>query len=107
MSGENKGGGLKWQKVYCNLKKNALLQAGQTIYIVTISHIYFGAGLRKISDDNGFTVWLTPEWHNMSSKGVHFNRQLDLHLKRLCQQKYEETHTRAEFMQLIGKNYLD
>ena len=27
-------------------------------------------------------------------------------LKRHCQMKYEETHSREEFMALIGKNYL-
>lgn len=69
-------------------------------------HIYFGAGLRKISEENGFWVWLSPEWHNMSGSGVHFNRALDLRLKRECQRKYEETHTREEFIQRVGRNYL-
>lgn len=71
-----------------------------------LHHIYFGIGLRKISDDNGFTVYLTAELHNMSNKGVHFNRELDLYLKQTCQRKFEETHSREEFMKLIGKNYL-
>lgn len=68
-------------------------------------HIY-GASNRMISEDNGFWVWLTPEYHNMSDKGVHFNRDFDLHLKELCQREYEKTHTREEFMRLIGRNYL-
>ena len=42
----------------------------------------------------------------MSDSGVHFNRALDLALKVECQRKFEETHTREEFMKLIGKNYL-
>lgn len=71
-----------------------------------LHHIYFGTGLRKISDENGFVVWLTAEYHNMSNKGVHFNRELDLKLKRDCQRKYEETHTREEFRNLIGRSYL-
>ena len=69
-------------------------------------HIYFGTGLRKISEDNGFWVWRSPEWHNMSGSGVHFNRALDLKLKRECQRKYEETHTREEFIQRVRSNYL-
>ena len=69
-------------------------------------HIYSGNGYRKISDQNGFWVWLRQDWHNGSDYGVHFNKQLDLKLKRICQAKYEETHTRDEFMQLIGRNYL-
>lgn len=68
-------------------------------------HIYGGAN-RSISEKNGFWIYLCPAHHNMSNKGVHFDRQLDLRLKVLCQEKFEETHTREEFFQLIGKNYL-
>lgn len=69
-------------------------------------HIYEGWGNRQVSEDNGFWVWLLPEYHNMSNKGVHFNKDFDLALKQSCQRKYEETHTREEFMALIGRNYL-
>lgn len=69
-------------------------------------HIFFGTGQRKISEANGFKVWLIPELHNMSGIGVHFNRLFDLKLKQDCQRKFEETHSREEFMQLIGRNYL-
>ena len=68
-------------------------------------HVYFGAN-RKASENNGFKVYLCPAHHNLSKYGVHFNRLLDLELKKLCQIKFEETHTREEFMKLIGKNYL-
>lgn len=68
-------------------------------------HIYGGAN-RKISEDNGFWVWLTPEYHNMSDRGVHFNKEFDTLLKQECQTKYEETHSRDEFMALIGRSYL-
>lgn len=70
-------------------------------------HIFFGSGLRKISEENGFWVWLTPRLHNMSNDGVHFNQERNLRLKKACQKKYEETHTREEFMALIGRNYLE
>lgn len=69
-------------------------------------HIYFGNPNRRISEENGFWVWLRADWHNGASYGVHHNRALDLDLKRACQRKYEETHSRAEFRRLIGKSYL-
>ncbi len=69
-------------------------------------HIYAGCN-RKNSEKYGFWVWLTPEQHNMSNDGVHFNRDLDLALKSACQEEFEKTHSRAEFMRIIGKNYLD
>ena len=37
----------------------------------------------------------------------HQDRQTDLLLKRECQRKFEETHSREEFMKIIGRNYLD
>lgn len=70
-------------------------------------HVYFGTGLRKISDANGFWVWLIPDLHNMSKNGVHFNKELDLKIKEDCQKKFEaDGSTRERFMQLIGRNYL-
>lgn len=71
-------------------------------------HIYYGVGLRQISEDNGFWVYLRGDFHNQSNQGVHCgNKTLDLHLKETCQCKYEETHSRDDFMRLIGRNYLD
>ena len=71
-------------------------------------HIYFGNPNRQISEDNGFWVYLAGRLHNQSDEGVHGKngRELDIMLKQHAQRKYEETHTRAEFMKLIGKNYL-
>ena len=69
-------------------------------------HIYFGNPLRKISEANGFWVWLRWDWHNGADYGVHLNRDLDLRLKRACQEKYEETHSREDFRRLIGRRYL-
>ena len=70
-------------------------------------HIYFGVGMRQISDKHGFWVWLKPEWHRGTS-GVHGRdgHKVDLRLKQDCQRKFEETHTREEFMAIIGRNYL-
>lgn len=70
-------------------------------------HIYAG-GRRKISEANGFWVYLTGRLHNQSNEGVHGKdgHGLDLYLKQACQMKFEETHSREEFMELIGKNYL-
>lgn len=69
-------------------------------------HIFFGNPLRRISEENGFWVWLRWDWHNGAEYGVHFNRDLDLRLKSACQERFEETHSRDEFMALIGRNYL-
>ena len=69
-------------------------------------HIYFGNPNRRISEAWGFWVWLRWDWHNGAEYGVHFNRDLDLRLKRACQERFEENHTRDQFRQIIGKSYL-
>lgn len=70
-------------------------------------HIYFGTGRRPISERNGFKVWLCQP-HHESTFGVHGTKghELDLYLKKKCQIKYEENHTREDFIKLIGRNYL-
>lgn len=74
-------------------------------------HIYFGAN-RKISEKYGFKVWLcnlhhTGSFTNIRDYAVHFNREKDLELKKTCQRKFEENHTREEFINLIGRSYID
>lgn len=70
-------------------------------------HCYEGVGRRKISEQYGFKVWLCGKHHNLSNEGVHFNKALDLKLKRICQKIFERTHSREEFIKLIGRNYLE
>ena len=92
----------------------SILQTEKECYITGYTHnlhkhhIFFGNPNRKISEDNGFWVYLTGALHNQSNDGVHGKNghELDLKLKQECQMKYEETHTREEFMKLIGKSYL-
>ena len=69
-------------------------------------HIYFGTANRKISDKHHFTCWLCNKHHTGSEDSVHRNRKMDLILKKACQLKYEETHSREDFIKLIGRNYL-
>ena len=71
-----------------------------------IHEVYFGTANRKISIENGFCVGLCNYHHNMSINSVHRDRLLDLTLKKLYQEKFEETHTRENFIILIGKSYL-
>lgn len=70
-------------------------------------HIYFGTGNRPVSEKNGFKVWLCLNHHTDGKYCPHRNRQTDLYLKMVCQEKYEQDHSRAEFMKLIGRNYLE
>lgn len=70
-------------------------------------HIYFGNPNRRISDENGFWVWLRHDVH----MALHARREpfagLDGQLKCECQRRFERDNSRAAFVELIGRNYLD
>ena len=71
-------------------------------------HILHGTASRRLSEMYGLKVWLCGKHHNMSDAGVHFNKDLDLHLKKLAQEYYENNYgCRADFIETFGRNYLD
>lgn len=91
----------------------SILQSKKRCYIcrkqfdIHDHHIYFGTGKRNISEKHGFKVWLCQE-HHQGTYGVHgkHGHDLDIFLKKICQNMYERTHSREDFIKLIGKNYI-
>lgn len=68
-------------------------------------HIFMGNRNRSVSDENGFWVWLRPEYHRTTNVAVHGRdgSYLDHLLKQECQKAYEAAgHSREEFIRLIG-----
>ena len=71
-------------------------------------HIFYGRDNRLQSELQGCWVYLCSTHHNMSDRGVHFNKALDLRLKQECQRRWEsEKGTRADFIRLFGRSYLE
>ncbi len=69
-------------------------------------HVFFGNPGRKHSEKYGMKVWLCMD-HHTGDNGVHFNRDMDLYVKRCCQRVFEEKKgSRAEFRKIFGKSYL-
>ena len=70
-------------------------------------HIFFGPAKRKLSEIYGLKVWLCPTHHRLTN-GVHGKNghKLDMELKQLGQKAFEWEHTREEFIERFGKNYL-
>lgn len=71
-------------------------------------HIIFGNPGRRLSERYGLKVWLCWE-HHEGTYGVHgkYGASLNKMLKQLAQLKFEENHTREEFIEIFGRNYLD
>lgn len=77
-----------------------------TTYNLHDHHIIYGTSNRKQSEKYGMKVWLCME-HHTGSGGVHFNRPLDMHLKKIAQEKFESLYGgRNEFIKVFGKSYL-
>lgn len=72
-----------------------------------VHHIFGGNPNRRLSEKNGLKVHLCHMHHRDSKQGVHFNPELMEELHTVGQRKFEESHTREEFMRIFGKNYLD
>lgn len=69
-------------------------------------HIFFGIKNRQMSEKYGLKVHLCQYHHRDSKEGVHFKHEFDLELKRKAQKIFEEKHSREEFINIFGKNYL-
>jgi hypothetical protein len=70
--------------------------------------VFYGSSNRQNSIKYGLVVFLPPELHNMSDKGVHFDKDFDSWLKRRGQaaaMSYYGWDT-EQFIQVFGKNYL-
>ena len=88
----------------------SIMHTDQKCYICRLSvateeHHIFGASNRKHSEEDGLKVRLCRFCHDH----VHFGREghKTLYaLQQAGQAKYEETHTREEFMKRYGRSWL-
>ena len=71
-------------------------------------HVFEGTANRKLSERDGLWLWLRADWHNLSDYGVHFNKELDLKLKRIAQKRWQEYYhkTEEDFIKEYGKSYI-
>lgn len=84
-----------------------LLDGNCNPHVILDEHHIFGGPNRTHSEETGLKVYLCPEHHTMGRLAVHNCRDTRRLLQKTAQRKYEETHTRQEFMELFGKNYLE
>ncbi len=73
--------------------------------VTEVHHIYFGPNREK-SEEYGFTTDLCISHHRTGLNAVHKNRTTCRILQSECQEIFERTHSRKEFMRIIGKSYL-
>lgn len=69
-------------------------------------HIFPGAANRKKSEELGLTVRLCVRHHVAGPEAVHENYTYMRMLQEIAQEKFEETHSREEWMREMGRNYI-
>ena len=65
-------------------------------------HEIFEGANRQQSMKHGLVLPLCRRCH----QNIHSNNQLNLQYKRIGQSKFEETHTREEFIKIFKRNYI-
>lgn len=69
-------------------------------------HVYMGHGQRAVSEAEGFKIYVCAEHHRTGPEAVHRNHTVCLMVQQDVQKAFERTHSREEFMKLIGRSYL-
>lgn len=69
-------------------------------------HVFYGTANRKNSEQYDMVADLCFMHHTGSNFSVHHNHDLDIWLKQRFQMKFEEEHSRQEFMDIFGRNFL-
>ena len=69
-------------------------------------HAFPGDPWRQISETMGFKVYLCQLHHRNGPAAVHNNQEMMRIIQRDIQEAFEETHSRKEWMAIMGKSYL-
>lgn len=69
-----------------------------------LHEIYFGKN-RINSMKYGCVAPLCTNCH-VGYKGVHNNKEVDIRLKQICQEKFIETYPELDFLEIFHKNYI-
>ena len=71
-------------------------------------HEVFGAANRQKSIEDGLVIFLTPDMHNMSNNGIHFNKRFSEYAKKIAQKRWMEFYnkTKDDFIRRYGRSYI-
>jgi len=94
--------------------KDSIMQVWRCCYVCknTIGlhkhHIFEGRN-RNNSEEDGLWLYLCAKHHNMSDEGIHFNKELDLKVKKEAEKRWLEYYNKTidDFIKRYGKNYIE
>lgn len=92
---------------FCIMPDNPPLWSNKRFEGAHRHEVFFGYN-RQRSIRDGLVIFLAPEMHNMSNRGIHFDRGFDKEAKRTGQKAWMEYYHRTveDFVKEYGRNYL-
>lgn len=71
-------------------------------------HEVFGGANRQRSIKDGLVIFLKPELHNMSDKGIHFDKEFRDYAQKIAEETWIRYYNKTieDFIKEYGKNYL-
>ncbi len=69
-------------------------------------HHIFGGPNRGNSEKWGLKIWLCADHHRLGKRSAHQDAEIADALHRMGQRKFEETHSREEFLRVFMRSYL-
>ena len=93
------------KKEFCIMPKNLMWSTER--FVGCHRHEVFGGANRQHSIEDGLVIFLLPEMHNMSDKGIHFNKEFREYAQKIAQKTWMEYYNKTidDFIKRYGKNY--
>ena len=90
------------------MPKNPYYSTFRTAIYCHRHEVFFGIRNRQKSIEDGLIVFLRPEMHNGSSRGVHANIKFNLYLKKIAEKVWLDYYKKDvdDFIKRYGQNYL-
>ena len=91
-------------------KKSIIVECMDNCFVcgspyVQIHHCIHGTANRRLADKYGLVVPLCQE-HHLGNTGVHKNRDFDISLMQLAQEKFEAVYgANTSFQEVFGRNF--
>ncbi len=95
------------KKEFCIMPKSSLYETERKDGLAR-HEVFFGRKNRQLSIKYGLIIFLSDEMHNMSDKGIHFNKKFCEEVQKIGQKAFMKYYkkTKEEFREIFGKNYL-
>ncbi len=92
---------------YSIIQKEKQCIVCETTLNIHTHEVFYGRN-RKKSIEDGCCVYLCGRHHNQSNEGVHFNKELDISLKKMMETSWLKYYnaTIDDFIKRYGRNYL-